>query len=132
MALIKCPECGKDVSDKASACPVCGFPIANQQNKNEIKVKLEMFKGVGGTQFVTIAETGGKTLWSGDSGQVAEFKVDKRTYVEITYAFNVMHYGGSCTGYIDPAKGNKYAVSVRIGMFKTVLAFQSVDIIDSE
>ena len=27
MALIKCPECGKDVSDKALACPNCGFPV---------------------------------------------------------------------------------------------------------
>lgn len=29
MALIKCPECGSDVSDKAASCPKCGFPIQN-------------------------------------------------------------------------------------------------------
>ena len=29
MALIKCPECGKAVSDKAEACPNCGFPVAS-------------------------------------------------------------------------------------------------------
>ena len=28
MALIKCSECGKDVSDKAASCPGCGNPIA--------------------------------------------------------------------------------------------------------
>lgn len=27
MALIKCPECGKDVSSKAPGCPNCGHPI---------------------------------------------------------------------------------------------------------
>jgi tRNA(Ile2) C34 agmatinyltransferase TiaS len=27
MALIKCPECGKDVSDKADKCINCGYPI---------------------------------------------------------------------------------------------------------
>ena len=27
MALIKCTECGYEVSDKASACPNCGCPI---------------------------------------------------------------------------------------------------------
>ena len=27
MALIKCPECGKDISDKASCCVHCGCPI---------------------------------------------------------------------------------------------------------
>lgn len=27
MALIQCPECGKEISDKASTCPNCGCPI---------------------------------------------------------------------------------------------------------
>jgi len=27
MALIKCSECGADISDKASACPKCGCPL---------------------------------------------------------------------------------------------------------
>lgn len=27
MAIIKCPECKKDVSDKAANCPNCGNPI---------------------------------------------------------------------------------------------------------
>ncbi len=27
MALIKCSECGKDVSDKAATCPSCGAPL---------------------------------------------------------------------------------------------------------
>lgn len=26
MALIKCPECGKEISDKAISCPHCGCP----------------------------------------------------------------------------------------------------------
>lgn len=28
MATIKCPECGKEISDRAAACPYCAFPIA--------------------------------------------------------------------------------------------------------
>src|SRR5262245_8029512 len=27
MALIKCPECARDVSDQASSCPHCGYPM---------------------------------------------------------------------------------------------------------
>ncbi len=27
MALIKCPECSGQVSDKALLCPHCGFPM---------------------------------------------------------------------------------------------------------
>lgn len=30
MALINCPECGKEISDKATSCPKCGNPF-NQQ-----------------------------------------------------------------------------------------------------
>ena len=26
MALINCPECGKEISDQATSCPFCGFP----------------------------------------------------------------------------------------------------------
>ena len=33
MALIKCPECGKEISDKASACIHCGYPLMNMQQK---------------------------------------------------------------------------------------------------
>ena len=29
MALINCPECGKQVSDTASVCPNCGYAISN-------------------------------------------------------------------------------------------------------
>ena len=35
MALIKCPECTKDVSDKAINCPDCGYPITPQAIINE-------------------------------------------------------------------------------------------------
>ena len=29
MALIKCPECGKEISDKATKCPNCGISFIN-------------------------------------------------------------------------------------------------------
>lgn len=37
MALIKCPECGHDVSDQAAACPNCGYPVSKitMQHKSE-------------------------------------------------------------------------------------------------
>ena len=30
MALIACPECGKEVSTEAGACPACGYPLAQR------------------------------------------------------------------------------------------------------
>ena len=31
MALINCPECGKQISDKAPVCIHCGYPIQTEQ-----------------------------------------------------------------------------------------------------
>ncbi len=35
MALIQCPECGKEISDKAGKCPHCGYPIEETENNVE-------------------------------------------------------------------------------------------------
>lgn len=34
MALIKCSECGKEISDKCVQCIHCGYPLAEMQNHN--------------------------------------------------------------------------------------------------
>lgn len=36
MALINCPECSTQVSDKADKCPQCAYPL-----KSEVAVKSE-------------------------------------------------------------------------------------------
>lgn len=40
MALIKCPECGKEISDRAEACPNCAYPIT-KINENDTVVCKE-------------------------------------------------------------------------------------------
>lgn len=54
MALIKCPECGKEISDKASACPNCGSPIKTAGCIVHFERKKAMFVGsaVSGTVCV--------------------------------------------------------------------------------
>lgn len=34
MALVKCPECGKEISNRATSCPNCGYPISQEINPN--------------------------------------------------------------------------------------------------
>ena len=36
MSLIKCPECGKEFSDKAGTCPSCGCPINDARQVGQI------------------------------------------------------------------------------------------------
>ena len=42
MSIIKCPECGKDISDKSKSCIHCGFPISNSQNSRIFKTGTEI------------------------------------------------------------------------------------------
>ena len=32
MSLIRCPECGKEISDKSKQCVHCGYPLEEQKN----------------------------------------------------------------------------------------------------
>ena len=34
MGLIKCVDCGKQISSLAETCPFCGRPISNNENQN--------------------------------------------------------------------------------------------------
>ena len=44
MALIKCPECGKDVSTSASACPHCGYPINGNKPQQSTSYDTQVVK----------------------------------------------------------------------------------------
>ena len=39
MALIKCNECGKEMSDHAKQCPNCGCPITQAKEVNQEEIK---------------------------------------------------------------------------------------------
>ena len=51
MALILCPECDKEISDKAASCPGCGAPISSDDN------------AALGNQHTSVTRTGAK--WEG-------------------------------------------------------------------
>lgn len=67
MALIKCPECGKEISDKAPSCPQCGVPLGFKSNPairqsttkdtddSAEEPKLQSRLGVGLLAFVVIS-----------------------------------------------------------------------------
>ncbi len=56
MALMNCPECVREVSDKAPVCPGCGYPIAALAHGDH---------AIHGGNAADIARTGGKvaTTW---------------------------------------------------------------------
>lgn len=46
MSLIICPECGKNISDKAPACPNCGYPtdLINSNGGEEVNIPEDLTK----------------------------------------------------------------------------------------
>lgn len=55
MALIKCSECNKEISDKATNCPHCGCPVAEMDLPEEEKQEIEVVKEKGSGLFLTIS-----------------------------------------------------------------------------
>lgn len=41
MALINCPECGREISDRVTACPHCGYPLVNEPIEAAFCLKRE-------------------------------------------------------------------------------------------
>lgn len=41
MAPIKCPECGREISDKAASCPNCGCPVEKSGQEKKIIVTFD-------------------------------------------------------------------------------------------
>ena len=50
MALIKCPECDKNISDKAESCPHCGYSFEKKANNNT----LETLKGKWNNKYLLV------------------------------------------------------------------------------
>lgn len=42
MPLVNCPECGRQVSTAAAACPACGFPVAEKLAKSSTPAPDEL------------------------------------------------------------------------------------------
>lgn len=58
MSLITCPECGKQVSDKAPACIHCGYPLSSTSCYKIILDRLpdkNTYKGVNSDEYVAAA-----------------------------------------------------------------------------
>lgn len=77
MALIQCPECGKEISDNAKACPNCGNPMNLQTQQEEYlccpkcgsRELHAQHKGFsGGKALAGVIATGGIGLLAGTIG----------------------------------------------------------------
>lgn len=89
MALIKCNECGKEISSKSKECPHCGNPM-NSNSNNEVKIKSICGEGIlGGGIF-------SKQIWSVEledgrkfdfyAGATMTFEIEKPMLAKFSYS----------------------------------------------
>lgn len=138
MALIKCSECGKEVSDSASSCPNCGFPVnkevsnsANNSVKNDLKSKkkpgclqgclisISVLAAICIAGFVFIAVNGQK-VWDASVSMVADSSDQKKDDLEVLSYDSITEGGlGYVTGEIKNNTEKNYTyVQVEINMYK--------------
>jgi uncharacterized membrane protein YvbJ len=72
MALIKCPECGKEISDKALSCPQCGYPISNDNKMLRPKDIKEIFGCSWGKAYAII-----------NQNDFPKIKIGKQSYIPL-------------------------------------------------
>ena len=127
MALIKCPECGKDVSSNAKQCIHCGSPLGAPNYS--LRVQLGDASGmVYGTMIQTAAkmtytftnDKTGETLAVGNQHQTVTINVSEPTTIRC-------HVGRGFKDAIleyTPREDAKYRIVVINSLFKARIVFQ--------
>ena len=134
MALIKCPECGRDVSDKSNACIHCGFPLSSPK-KGELIVRgkrtIDAFKKhiyflyyEDGTFFDEILP-----------GEVKHYVIDKRIYLVLGHkrgSFVNSAVKDSMPVKVEPGKITRLEASIGQELFMPGYLLSIVDVIASD
>lgn len=126
MALIKCPECGKEVSNKAKSCISCGCPLADLNPAGTVTVAVN---GTGIVKMYLFDMDTGKELWCGRNGQIAKFDVTKETKISIIGSLEKNHPERGAQAVVRGGKKYEYkGVSAGFGMNWVI---NEIDVIDS-
>lgn len=81
--LMSCPSCGHSVSKKANACPNCGHPLQEKQTIRVTFSKISLFN-----RGCKICEENGYTIASCEQGDTVEIKSGKDLNVIIVVNAN--------------------------------------------
>lgn len=90
MALITCPECGKEVSDSAVACPNCGLGIAALKDCNIVQVKISLCDNntYSDSPIVIFKASNHLTYARVSRGGIAKFEIKEDTVIGFNYDFD--------------------------------------------
>lgn len=132
MALIKCPECGKEVSSKAQVCINCGYPLSEIPTSGVVRIKMpnnivEGWAGLFSSRRATVLNAKGETLWEGQHGENANFTIEEPTQITIQLG----GWANDVEGTVHPKK--KYALVQDMGIHMlATFRLTEVDVIDAD
>lgn len=129
MPLIKCPDCGNEVSSFATTCPRCGYPISSIRNKNIIKIKTPPPNGNAIGQFRIINMDTNQELQRIAQGGLVQIESQTPLNLGISWGLGLKPAKGFCFT-VNP--GKKYALSWTEGWFIPGIVCNEVDVFDSD
>ncbi|OPZ36031.1 MAG: hypothetical protein BWY98_00565 [Tenericutes bacterium ADurb.BinA155] len=102
MALIKCPECGQMVSDKADVCIHCGYPLHDKSAKQKVIIIRES----GNSMWSAQASIDGNPVGNVDVGQKLEIQLLPGVHsYQFGYPVNKQSYNNptvrNCSGQFE-------------------------------
>ena len=145
MAMIKCSECGAEISDKAKTCIHCGCPVSVEVVQGKLMLKVSKHPrdkqplarvGILPNVSLYLIKPNGELFGTMKSGAWATFKIDKETSFYISYTKKlgkgINDMGRSDLITVKPNKVTRLQVDfVQIrGVIK--ISVNEVDIIDSD
>lgn len=127
MGVVKCPDCGLDVSDRANTCIHCGAPLNFSVENGHIRIKCAYINGASlGKANIYNSETG-ELIASIKQNEVIALSIKKDTHVDISF---LLMKGTS--GILKYKGTHNYEISVAPGFFTGKLVLNEVTNIDSD
>ena len=106
MALMKCPECGRQVSNQASACPNCGYPIkGGNTNTTTAPAMLKFTSKDRSAKFAIVCDAKtGRELARIDRETARSINITKPTEITFCVRFSMLMSSNTIRYMIYPGK----------------------------
>ena len=126
MALIKCSECGKEVSDKATSCPNCGVPIENNSNalKDTLKIGIEVEKD---PNTITHYNCNIYKITNGNKIKIAQCKEEQSIAIECSENMLLQFEFDLRKEQYEVVPGKNYKVNFEKGFLFSKMFIEEVD-----
>ena len=108
MALVTCPECGKQVSSSAKSCPNCGFAVAKAFD-TKVRISIDQNPSVLGCIFYFMDTVTRADIAQGRAGSTLEIDLSETKNVWVTASHTRKSISTGVNVKLEP--GERYKLS---------------------